>query len=91
MTNRYYKSKDIKDKVFFGIPDYITADLSGIAFKEFIVQDGDRLDAIAEQIYGNPNYWREIAIFNNIGYIFDISAGMILNLPVDIKQVSDRL
>lgn len=74
-------------------PKYITdnVDFSDIPGREFIVHSGDRLDIIAEQLYGNPSYWRALAVYNSIGYFFDVTPGTVIKLPLDIEQVLSRL
>jgi hypothetical protein len=42
-----------------------------------------RLDEIAAAHYGNPAWWRLIAVFNNIDNPSDIPAGSVLNIPPD--------
>lgn len=91
MPTRFYKSSDIVNSKYYRIPNFINnIDFSGIASKEFVIQEGDRLDIIAEQIYGNPNYWKEILLFNNLGYFF-IPIGTVIQLPLDINAVSSRI
>jgi hypothetical protein len=91
MANEFYKNTNVFDNMYYRVPKFIYQDFSDIPGKEFLVQEGDRLDAIAEQIYGNSNYWRAIAVYNDIGYFFDVRPGMVIKLPTDIKQVLARL
>jgi hypothetical protein len=42
-----------------------------------------RLDEIAAAQYGNPAWWRLIAVFNNIENPSDIAPGTVLNIPPD--------
>lgn len=91
MANNVYKNAEIFNDAFYRVPGFISKDFSDIPGKEFLVQEGDRLDIIAEQLYGNPNYWREIAIYNNIGYFFDIKPGMTIKVPLDPTQITSRL
>ena len=42
-----------------------------------------RLDEIAAAHYGNPAWWRLIAVFNNIDNPSDIAPGTVLNIPPD--------
>lgn len=91
--NRFYGRSRVIDGKIFSVPRYIreNIDFSDIPGKEFLVQEGDRLDIIAEQIYGNPELWREIAVYNNIGYFFDVKPETIIKLPFDINKVTERL
>lgn len=91
MANLYQK-REIVNNFYYRPPDYLkTVDFSDIASEEFLIHDGDRLDIIAEQVYGNPTYWKFIALFNGIGYMFDIVPGQIIRMPYDIKQVIERV
>lgn len=91
MTNRYYRNSGIKDGLYYGIPDFVYKDFSDIPGKEFIIQEGDRMDNIAEQIYGNASFWKAILIYNDIGYFFDPVPGTVIKLPFDIKRILSRL
>ena len=42
-----------------------------------------RLDEVAATHYGNPAWWRLIAVFNNIDNPSDIAPGTVLNIPPD--------
>lgn len=54
------------------------------ARKTWIVTEGDRLDLIAYEEYGNPAHWRHIARVNNIDDPFSLRPGQVLKLtPVD--------
>jgi hypothetical protein len=90
MANIFYRNALIKDGKY-GIPKFVNLDFSDIPGKEFIIGDGDRLDVIAEQVYGNPSYWKAIALYNDIGYMFSISPGDIIMLPFDIQKVLERI
>lgn len=90
MTNRYYKNSGITES-HYGIPEFVYKDFSDIPGKEFIIQEGDRMDNIAEQIYGNSSYWKAIMIYNDLGYFFDPVPGTIIKLPFDIKRILSRL
>ena len=56
-----------------------------------ISRDGDRLDLIANDIYGDEKYWFIIAAANNLGKgTFEIPAGLQIRLPrlpIDILQL----
>ncbi len=91
MANPYYKEYQIIDDKYYGIPDFVDRDFSDIEGKELEIQEGDRMDIIAEQIYGDPNLWKAILIYNDIGYFFAVRPGMIIKLPLNIQEVIDRL
>jgi len=54
------------------------------ARKTYIVREGDRLDWIAYQEYGNSAHWRHIAETNGIDDPFNLRTGQVLKLtPLD--------
>ena len=91
MANRYYKDYLVKKDKYYTIPDFVEVDFSDIDGKEFLIQEGDRLDIIAEQVYGDATYWKAIMLYNNIGYFFDVKPGVIIRLPYNIEEVLDRI
>ena len=52
-----------------------------------ISQDGDRLDLLANQFYGNHNLWWFIGRTNNITTM-NVPAGTSLRIPASIEQAS---
>ena len=42
--------------------------------------EGERLDWIAYQEYGNPRHWRHIADVNDLANPFDLRSGQVLKL-----------
>jgi hypothetical protein len=42
---------------------------------------GERLDEIAQRVYGDPSYWRLLATFNNIEDPLHIPPGQVLQIP----------
>lgn len=42
---------------------------------------GERLDEIAQRVYGDPSYWRLLAAFNNIDDPLHIPPGQLLQIP----------
>lgn len=53
----------------------------GMIEKVWRVKDGDRLDLIAAQAYGDATKWPEIAAYNDIVNPHRLRAGTLLNLP----------
>src|SRR5438105_6065684 len=49
--------------------------------RAYTVQEGDRLDWIAYQEYGNATMWRRIAEANRISNPLDLQAGTVLAIP----------
>lgn len=87
----YYKKTDIVENHFYKPPEWINKDFSAVEGTDLEIQEGDRLDIIAEQVYGDPSLWKAIALCNNINYFFDIKPGMVIKLPTKIKDVTDKI
>ena len=88
--NRYYRNSKKGDQ-FLKIPRFVYVDFSDIPGKEFMIQEGDRIDIIAEQIYGDPNLWKAILLYNNLEYMFQLNPGDIIKLPNNIEKVLERI
>lgn len=88
---QYYKKSDIVDGKFYKQPRFIRAEFEKIQAREITLQAGDRLDIIAQANYGNPNYWKALALFNGIEYFFEIQDGDILRLPYKIEEVLEKI
>jgi len=50
-------------------------------YQTWLVGDGERLDAIAATVYGDPAYWRPLAVANRLTNPRALVAGQILLLP----------
>lgn len=92
MSSIYYKNSKKHDEKYFSSPKFAVKniDFSDIPSKELTIKDGDRLDIIAEQLYGNPDHWKALAIFNRISWFF-VKPGTTINVPFDIKKVLERI
>jgi hypothetical protein len=53
------------------------------------VQDGDTLQSIAEQIWGDSNFWYLIADANGLNGSSQLTAGMDLIIPNKVANVSN--
>jgi len=51
------------------------------ARKTHLISDGDTLQSIATKEYGNPNFWRGLAIFNDIDDPLRLAIGSRILLP----------
>ena len=91
MANRFYRNAKIIDSKYYSIPNFVYADFSDIPGKEFLIQEGDRLDIIAEQLYGDATLWKAIMLYNDLGYFFELVPGNVIKLPLDINQVLARI
>jgi nucleoid-associated protein YgaU len=48
---------------------------------EYVVQSGDSLAAIAQEVYGDPTLWREIARANGLDEPYSLTVGDTLAIP----------
>jgi nucleoid-associated protein YgaU len=48
---------------------------------EYVVQSGDSLAAIAQEVYGDPTLWREIARANDLEEPYSLTVGDTLDIP----------
>jgi len=48
---------------------------------EYVVQSGDSLAAIAQEVYGDPTLWREIAQANDLEEPYSLTVGDTLDIP----------
>jgi hypothetical protein len=87
----FYKKTDIIDNYYYKPPAWINANFSDIQCTTIEIHDGDRLDIIAEQLYQDPSLWKALALLNNLNYFFDITPGMVIKIPVNIKDVLERI
>jgi nucleoid-associated protein YgaU len=53
------------------------------AASEYVVQSGDSLAAIAQEVYGDPTLWREIAAANDIEAPYSLTVGDTLEVPAE--------
>lgn len=49
--------------------------------QRYVIQPGDSLASIAQQVYGDPTRWRDIARANNIAEPYSLSVGQRLRIP----------
>lgn len=59
----------------------LATELSEERLRYHPVVEGDRLDTIAFQYYGNPAYWRMLASFNNLSAPNRLVPGTLLTIP----------
>jgi nucleoid-associated protein YgaU len=52
-----------------------------LARRTHLVSDGDTLQSIANEEYGNPNFWRGVAIFNRVDDPLRLANGSRILLP----------
>lgn len=54
----------------------------------YITKQGDRLDRLAGEFYGDGTLWWVIAAASGIGWFLQIPAGVVLAIPTDINEVN---
>lgn len=91
MAIKLNKTSDVVDKQYYRIPKFISVDFSDIEGRPYVLKEGDRLDVLAEEIFQDPSYWRVLAIYNGIEYLFDAAPGMTIMIPLDVQKVINRL
>lgn len=65
-------------------PEEVTADENNTSpdlYQTWQVAQGERLDAIAAEIYGDAAWWRPLAVANGLANALDLEPGSILVLP----------
>jgi Contractile injection system tube protein len=50
-------------------------------YQTWLVKDGEKLDAIAARVYGDPAYWRPLALANRLANPRCLRTGQLLMLP----------
>lgn len=56
-------------------------------FQTWLVNDGERLDAIAAHVYGDPAFWRPLAAANRLANPRGLVTGQLLILPpLEVKR-----
>jgi len=60
-----------------------------IPTKERVLRQGERLDRIAGEEFGNGTLWWVIAATSSIGWALQVPPGTILKIPTDINKVLD--
>ena len=90
--NRYASDSKIDDGKIMGTNGAIkrlrdALSNGSITTREMVIQEGDRLDAIAGRFYGDGRLWWVIAVSSNIGWWMQVPPGTRLLIPTDISQV----
>lgn len=52
------------------------------------LSEGQRLDSLAGEKYGDSSLWWIIAAANGIGYALQVAGGTELVIPVDLEQIA---
>ena len=65
--------------------------LVGEQYVEYTWEFGDRLDRLSKQHLGDDRLWWIIAYVNNINYPLSISPGTVIKIPVNSRQIMQKL
>ena len=58
-----------------------------ITYNEYVLKEGERLDALAGEFLGNGNLWWVIAAASGIGWALQAPPGTLLKIPTHIGQI----
>ncbi len=58
-----------------------------IAFTKLTLKEGQRLDVLAQQFYGDGRLWWVIAAASGIGWWLQAPPGTLLKVPTDLTQI----
>lgn len=91
-VSRYSKSQIIGAPERISTSDYVSTIRSAISSgaltcTESVLLEGQRLDHIAAQRYGDARYWWIIAAASNIGWPLQAPPGTRILVPVSLDQV----
>lgn len=65
--------------------------LDGVPTVDYVWRVGDRLDSVAERRWGDPDYWWVLALANRIKDPFRIEVGRVLRVPLNVRQILDKV
>ena len=64
---------------------------SSITYKTIVLKEGERLDRIAGQVYGDGRLWWVIAAASNIGWWMQVPPGTTIRVPTDMGEIMGLL
>lgn len=93
---RYQLKSEIRDIDGVRVLDGLVFKTSYYTGEEIYYQvtsgEENRLDIISYKVYKSPIYWWVIALHNKIkDPIFEITAGMYLTIPTDLKKALESI
>ena len=91
MIGRYTFSKKVKDGKAIGPSSassiiYRAALNGNVAVTERIMEEGERLDTVAFEIYGASSMWWLIAAASGIGWSLQVPPGTLIRIPTNASE-----
>ncbi len=93
MPNRYARAPKLKNGQYYGTFDscYVLFRAVAAGALDYITREtveGERLDIIAGEYYGDGRLWWVIAGSSGIGWALQVPPGTLLRIPTDIGQIT---
>lgn len=66
---------------------YTAIESGAVNYGVKILEEGERLDTIAGQAYGDSSFWWIIAAASGIGWGLQVPPGTVLRVPTNINEV----
>lgn len=91
---RYSRTPTLRGGTYFGTASagkiIRTAVISGnLDVQVYILQEGERLDTLAGQHYGDARLWWVIAAASGIGWGLQVPPGTQIYIPRDIARIAE--
>lgn len=64
-----------------------SAETGALKVREYMIQEGERLDILAGRQYGDAKLWWVIAAASGVGWCLQVPPGTRILIPVDLGQV----
>ena len=77
----YKKTNRINSRIRFAVQDGV------IDVKAHVLEEGERLDSLAQAYLGSSEYWWVIAACSGIGWNLQVPPGTLLQIPNSISDV----
>ena len=66
---------------------YTAIESGAVNYGVKILEEGERLDTIAGQAYGDSSFWWIIAAASGIGWGLQVPPGTVLRVPTNINEI----
>lgn len=93
---RRYPVTSIRESLYYGTPKAINVvrTLIGrkiLKTKDLALREGERLDHVAFEYYGDTRLWWVIAAASDIGWGLQCPPGTYIRIPLDLGMIADAL